>query len=229
MYYSLSSWCGRHFGTIFVLHFHWKWELWALCCFCRPLLCCLCCTVYLPSSLLTRCSAQLSSRCSVQFSVTVNTTFPFTHTSFELVQLQLTALHHIHFFCLVGKTSSLMLSFFPFPDFLEYCNTLRGKLIILGDFNIHCDSPSNPLTLKAPTDHHYIRHCSGCLKSNPPLWAHHRLGAVQGKWTACSFLLADPCTLLWPSAGGVVLTSPARRDSSSSGSYGTLKPATGTP
>ena len=59
MCYSLSSWFGRHFGTIFVLHFHWKWELWALCCFCRPLLCCLCCTVYLPSSLLTRCSALL--------------------------------------------------------------------------------------------------------------------------------------------------------------------------
>ena len=59
MCYSLSSWCGCHFGTIFVLHFHWKWELWALCCFCRPLLCCLCCTVYLPSSLLTRCSALL--------------------------------------------------------------------------------------------------------------------------------------------------------------------------
>ena len=32
---------------------------------------------------------------------------------------------------------------------MEYCNTLRGKLIILGDFNIHFDSPSNPLTSKA--------------------------------------------------------------------------------
>ena len=33
--------------------------MWALCCFCRPLLCCLCCTVYLPSGMLTRCSALL--------------------------------------------------------------------------------------------------------------------------------------------------------------------------
>ena len=57
MCYCLSSWCGYHFGTSFVLHFHWKWELWALCSFWRPLLCCLCCTVYLPSGLLTRCSA----------------------------------------------------------------------------------------------------------------------------------------------------------------------------
>ena len=49
-----------------MLHFHWKWELWALRCFCRPLLCCVCCTVYMPSGLLTRFSALLSSRCSVQ-------------------------------------------------------------------------------------------------------------------------------------------------------------------
>ena len=33
-------------------------------------------------------------------------------------------------------------------DFLEYCNILRGKLIILGDFNIHFDCPSIPLTSK---------------------------------------------------------------------------------
>ena len=38
--------------------------------------------------------------------------------------------------------------FFVFFVF-EYCNTLRGKLNILGDFNIHFDSPSNPLTSKA--------------------------------------------------------------------------------
>ena len=89
------------------------------------------------------------------FPVTVSTTFPFTHTSFELVQLQLTAPHHIHFFCLYRPppsrknklTDTVFLS--KFPDFLEYCNTLRGKLIILGDFNIHFDSPSDPLTSKA--------------------------------------------------------------------------------
>ena len=52
------------------------------------------------------------------FPVTVNTTFPFTHTSSELVQLQLTApiIFTSSAFTdprLVGKTSSLTLSFFP--------------------------------------------------------------------------------------------------------------------
>ena len=41
--------------------------------------------------------------------------FPVTHTSFELVQLQLTAPHHIHFFCLYrpppSRKNSMMLSF----------------------------------------------------------------------------------------------------------------------
>ena len=34
------------------------------------------------------------------------------------------------------------------PDFLEYCNLCRGKLLIPGDFNIHFDSPSNPNTAR---------------------------------------------------------------------------------
>ena len=72
-------------------------------------------------------------------------TFPFTHTSFELLELKLTAPRHIHFFCLYRpppsrkKTNKLTDPVFlaEFPDFFENCNTLRGKLIILGDFNIY--------------------------------------------------------------------------------------------
>ena len=35
-----------------------------------------------------------------------------------------------------------------FPDFLKYYNLRHGKLLILRDFNIHFDSPSNPITAR---------------------------------------------------------------------------------
>ena len=86
--------------------------------------------------------------------VTVSVSFPFGHTSFELVQVTLTVPQHIHFFCLYRPppskrndfTESVFLN--EFPGFLEHCNLLRGKLIILGDFNIRFDCPSNSITSK---------------------------------------------------------------------------------
>ena len=41
------------------------------------------------------------------------------------------------------EISSLTPFLTDFPDFLEYCNLHRGKLLILGDFNRHFDCPSN--------------------------------------------------------------------------------------
>ena len=35
-----------------------------------------------------------------------------------------------------------------FPDLLDVCNNLSGKCIILGDVNVHFDSPNNPCTTK---------------------------------------------------------------------------------
>ena len=35
-----------------------------------------------------------------------------------------------------------------FPDFLKYCNLCCSKLLMLRDFNIHFDSPSNPNTAR---------------------------------------------------------------------------------
>ena len=64
------------------------------------------------------------------FPLRVNTTFPFTHSSFELVELTLTAPQHI-FFCLYRppacKRNKLSDAIFlsEFRDFLEYCNTAR--------------------------------------------------------------------------------------------------------
>ena len=104
---------------------------------------------------------------------------------------------------LVGKTSSLTLSFFPsfriFWSITTLCEENWSYLVTL------------TYTLTLPPIHWLQKpyksslHSTllGCSKSNPPLWAHHRLGAVQGKWAACSFLPGGPCTLLWPSAGGV--------------------------
>ena len=65
------------------------------------------------------------------FPVTVNTTFPFTRTSFELMELQLTAPHRIHFFCLYrpppSRKNKLNYAVFlaEFPDLGEYRNTYK--------------------------------------------------------------------------------------------------------
>ena len=91
---------------------------------------------------------------SDHFPPSANTTFPFTHSSFELVELTLTAPEHIHVFLplqtptLQKKQSSPILSFSVSSLIFRYVVTLRGKLIILGDFNIHFDSPANSLTSK---------------------------------------------------------------------------------
>ena len=88
------------------------------------------------------------------FPFSVKTTFPFTHSSFELVEPTLIAPQHIHFSRLFrpppSKRNKLSDSLFlsEFPDFLEYCNPLRGKRIILGDFNVHFDTTSKHLTSK---------------------------------------------------------------------------------
>ncbi|XP_076441126.1 uncharacterized protein LOC143280376 [Babylonia areolata] len=34
------------------------------------------------------------------------------------------------------------------PDLLDYCNLLRGKSVVVGDFNVHYDVPADPLTSK---------------------------------------------------------------------------------
>ena len=46
------------------------------------------------------------------------------------------------------EISSLTLFLTEFPDFFEYCNLHRGKLLILGDFNMHFDCPTNPNTAR---------------------------------------------------------------------------------
>ncbi|XP_070192425.1 uncharacterized protein [Littorina saxatilis] len=86
--------------------------------------------------------------------VTLNATFPFAHTTLELLQFTLTAPHHIHMFCLYrpppSKKNKLLDSTFltELPDLFDFCNLLRGKSIIVGDLNVHYDVPTHPLTSK---------------------------------------------------------------------------------
>ena len=85
--------------------------------------------------------------------ITSCTTFPFNHKSFELLQLTLTS-PHIHFFCLyrvpARKQNGLKNSDFAteLPDLLEFTNFLRGKSIILGDFNVHFNKQDDCYTKK---------------------------------------------------------------------------------
>ena len=84
--------------------------------------------------------------------ITTNTVFTFDHNSFEILQLSITSPQHIHFFCMYrsppSKKNKLTNSDFlrEFPDLLDHVNLLRGKSIILGDFNVHFNDKSNYLT-----------------------------------------------------------------------------------
>ena len=84
---------------------------------------------------------------------TLTKSFPFSHSSFELPQLTVTSPQLVHFFCLYGpppsKKNGLTESAFfsEFCDFLEHCSFLRGKVLIVGDFNFHFDCPTNSNTV----------------------------------------------------------------------------------
>ena len=86
---------------------------------------------------------------------TFTSDFPFNHTSFELAQLSLSlGQSHLNVFCLYrpppSKKNKLTDSLFveEFPDFLEYANSLKGSLLIVGDFNFHFDNPTQLYTAK---------------------------------------------------------------------------------
>ena len=86
--------------------------------------------------------------------VTFTSTFPFQHTSLELVQFTLNTPHTVHIFCLYrpppSRKNKLLDSTFlsELPDLLDYCNQLRGKSVIVGDLNVHYDVPTDHLTSK---------------------------------------------------------------------------------
>ena len=88
---------------------------------------------------------------SVAHQITYTSKFTFNHASFELVHATL-VLHNqtINFFCIYCPPPTLKnkLSFTlfleEFPNLLDFSNSITGKTIILGDFNLHFDQPNSP-------------------------------------------------------------------------------------
>ena len=85
--------------------------------------------------------------------VTVKYDFSFRYSPFELVQLTASLSQHcLHDFCLYRllpnrknkPTDSLFIG--QFPALLEYRNTVKGRLLIVGDFRFCFDTPSNTYT-----------------------------------------------------------------------------------
>ena len=78
---------------------------------------------------------------------TVTASFPFSHSSFELVHLS--PLRN-SFTSSASKKNRLTESAFfsELCDFLEHCNLLGGKALIVGDFNFHFDCPTNSKTVR---------------------------------------------------------------------------------
>ena len=90
------------------------------------------------------------ARCLISTSL-----FPFHHPSFEGVRTSLTlSPTSLHFVCVYrpppSRKNKLTDAMFhdEFPDLLDFCNNLSGNCIILGDMNVHFDSPNNPCTAK---------------------------------------------------------------------------------
>ena len=82
---------------------------------------------------------------SLKSSSAVSKSSAFDYSSFELLELTFTLQYiHLHFSLLYrlppSKTKQLSdaLSFERFPDFLSYCNTLKGNMLVLRDFKSQC-------------------------------------------------------------------------------------------
>ncbi len=87
--------------------------------------------------------------------LTITTDFPFHHSSFELCLMSIRLCQCcFQLFCLYrpppSKTNKFTASLFfeELPDFLSYCNTKQGSLLLVGDFNIHVDITTDPLSVR---------------------------------------------------------------------------------
>ena len=87
-------------------------------------------------------------RDSLKQNVSCSSSIPFYHSCFDVTQLTLT-LHNqrYNFFCIYCQLpnkknafTDTMFFLYQFPEFFEYCDTLSGKVLIMGDFNIHFET-----------------------------------------------------------------------------------------
>ena len=84
-------------------------------------------------------------------SLKFTSSFTFDHSSFELVMVTLSLSHRsTNFFCIYrpppNSKNKLSVSLFieQLPALFEYCNSIGGSVLILGDFNFHYDCPDDP-------------------------------------------------------------------------------------
>ena len=95
------------------------------------------------------------ARNTISLSLEFTSSFTFDHSSFELVMVTLSLSNRsTHFFCIYrpppNRKNKLSVSLFieQLPALFEYCNTLGGSVMILGDFNFHYDRPDDPYVSK---------------------------------------------------------------------------------
>ena len=86
------------------------------------------------------------ARSHILQNIAFKSSFGFEHNSFELFQATLSLeKRSVNFFCLYrpppNRKNKLTNSLFveQLSAFLEYCNSIPGCLLILGDFNFHFD------------------------------------------------------------------------------------------
>ena len=89
------------------------------------------------------------ARCHILQNIAFKSSFGFEHNSIELFQATLSLEKVCHLFCLYRpppnrknkRTDSLFVE--QLSAFLEYCNSITGCLLILGDFSFHFDGPTH--------------------------------------------------------------------------------------
>ena len=69
---------------------------------------------------------------------------PYASDAYSFSVLQLVCIVHLS----TRRTSLLTLFFQEFPDLLEHCNTVKGSILVVGDFNIYVDVPTDPLAVR---------------------------------------------------------------------------------
>ena len=108
----------------------------------------------------------------------------FEHNSFELFQATLSLeKKSVNFFCLYrpppNRKNKLTDSLFveQLSAFLEYCNSITGCLLILGDFNFHFDRPTDQHMSKI-LDVLKIFNLAQSVNLPPHTWAYTRLDHI---------------------------------------------------
>ena len=117
--------------------------------------------------------------------IAFKSSFSFEHHSFELFQATLALQKRsVNFFCLYRPppnrknilTDSLFVE--QLSAFLEYCNSVAGCLLILGDFNFHIDRPFDQHVSKILDLFHIFNLAQSVNLPHTHTWAYTRLDHI---------------------------------------------------